>query len=36
MIAAKAEYVQANLTTAIARGDIGPGIRDCVTNLLAR
>jgi UTP--glucose-1-phosphate uridylyltransferase len=32
----KAGYVQANLAIAMARGDIGPGIRDFATNLLAR
>jgi len=32
----KAGYVQANLAIAMVRGDIGPGIRDFATNLLAR
>jgi UTP--glucose-1-phosphate uridylyltransferase len=32
----KAGYVQADLAILIARSDIGPGIRDFVTNLLAR
>ena len=32
----KAGYIQANLAIALARDDIGPGIRDFATNLLAR